>query len=69
MVPGRSASPGNVNRRIVRIASPWLAATVPVPGLRRQEWAFSGFLLPFSDLLSLFYLPIGFRPRRYQPAI
>jgi hypothetical protein len=24
---------GNANRRIVRIASPWLAATVSVPGL------------------------------------
>ena len=36
---------------------------------RRQEWASSGFLLPFSGLLSLFYLPIGFRPRRHQPAI
>ena len=33
MAPGRSAGPGNANRRIVRIASPWLAATVSVPGL------------------------------------
>ena len=33
MVPGRSAGHGNANRRIVRIASPWLAATVSVPGL------------------------------------
>jgi hypothetical protein len=33
MAIGRSASPGNANRRIVQISSPWLAATVPVPGL------------------------------------
>jgi hypothetical protein len=33
MAPGGSASHGNANRRIVRIVSPGLAATVPVPGL------------------------------------
>jgi hypothetical protein len=33
---GRSASPGNTNRRIVRIASPWLTAPVSVPGLPRK---------------------------------
>jgi hypothetical protein len=34
-----------------------------------QKRAISGSLLPFSGLLSLFYLPIGFRPRRRRPAI
>ena len=32
-----------------------------------QKRAISGSLLPFSGLLSLFYLPIGFRPRRHLP--
>ena len=33
MAPDSSAGQGNANRRIVRISSPWLAATVPVPDL------------------------------------
>ena len=37
---------------------------------KRPRGARNGpFPVSFSGLLSLFYLPIGFRPRRHQPAI
>ena len=45
MTPGRSADPGNAGRRIVRIASPWLAVTVSVPG-------FGSPVCPKNGLLS-----------------
>ena len=44
MAPGRSASPGNANRRIVRMVSPWLAAMVSVPGFGSPVCPENGFL-------------------------